>query len=257
MSLFGLALKKGAQFADGLLDDVAIQAKQADDVFDEKAWLEANPRPPGSARNNPEVKAWYNRYYREKNKEKIRRQQAEYYQENAEAKREYARRHRIDNNESVTAGQRRRYHENSEKIKKDQKRYREKNKEKIRAAQQAYRDRDRAGWNARGSASRAERIKRVVPWSDPAKTKEIYDTAIEVSRITGMPWEVDHVMPMQGSGVSGLHHQDNLMIVPKYDNRSKGAKFEPGDLPPRAGIRNARALLKRIKEEHGLLGPIE
>jgi len=52
--------------------------------------------------------------------------------------------------------------------------------------------------------------------------------------------------------VTGFNHPDNLLIVPREVNRAKGAKFEPGELPPRAGIRKARALLKKIKEEYGI-----
>ena len=42
MSLFGTILKQGAKYADGLFDDVAVQAKQVDEVWDE-AWVAANP----------------------------------------------------------------------------------------------------------------------------------------------------------------------------------------------------------------------
>lgn len=107
---------------------------------------------------------------------------------------------------------------------------------------------------ARKQRRRAAQQQRHAPWSDDKKIQEIYDASIEISRITGEPHHVDHVIPLRGKNdtVSGLHHQDNLLIVPKLDNLQKGNRFEPGDVPPRAGVRNARALLKKIRAEYGI-----
>lgn len=101
--------------------------------------------------------------------------------------------------------------------------------------------------NSYGSKRRAAEMQRTPVWADPDRIEEIYKTAADVSAETGIPHHVDHVMPLQGKNVSGLHHQDNLLIVPGAENLSKGNRFEPGDLPPRAGVRKSRAYLKKIK----------
>jgi hypothetical protein len=43
---------------------------------------------------------------------------------------------------------------------------------------------------------------------------------------TGVPHHVDHVIPLQGDLVSGLHVETNLQVVPAEFNHSKGNKFD-------------------------------
>jgi hypothetical protein len=42
---------------------------------------------------------------------------------------------------------------------------------------------------------------------------------------TGVRWEVDHVVPLQGKTVCGLHWHHNWSVIPMYNNRSKGNTF--------------------------------
>jgi hypothetical protein len=45
---------------------------------------------------------------------------------------------------------------------------------------------------------------------------------------TGMKWEVDHVVPLVGKRVSGLHNPFNLAVIPMAANRRKSNSFEVG-----------------------------
>ena len=39
------------------------------------------------------------------------------------------------------------------------------------------------------------------------------------------PHEVDHIVPLQGKNVCGLHWEKNLQVIPKTENRKKSSKL--------------------------------
>lgn len=63
-------------------------------------------------------------------------------------------------------------------------------------------------------------------WADLKKIDEIYIKCQRLRDETGIAYEVDHVVPLAGKFVSGLHVHNNLQIVVMSHNRSKGNKHE-------------------------------
>lgn len=61
---------------------------------------------------------------------------------------------------------------------------------------------------------------RMVKWRDDAAIKALYLQAAEF-RAAGIDCEVDHIYPLQGKLVSGLHCEANLQIITVFENRSK------------------------------------
>jgi 5-methylcytosine-specific restriction endonuclease McrA len=52
--------------------------------------------------------------------------------------------------------------------------------------------------------------------------KSIYEECRRLSVETGIPHEVDHIIPI---AKGGLHHQDNLQILTMSENRKKGSNI--------------------------------
>lgn len=98
-----------------------------------------------------------------------------------------------------------------------------------------YRERNRVEIRARLAASKEGREKRRVPWANLEAILEIYRQADLMTRTTGRPHVVDHVIPLQGRTVSGLHVETNLRVIERQENARKHNSWEnpgwqlPGD----------------------------
>lgn len=67
-------------------------------------------------------------------------------------------------------------------------------------------------------------IARRAPWFDEALVEDIYKLA-RIYRAAGVACEVDHIVPLMGENVRGLHVQDNLTVLLKTANRVKGNRL--------------------------------
>jgi hypothetical protein len=73
---------------------------------------------------------------------------------------------------------------------------------------------------------RASQIQRTPTW-DPDAHLIIakYQLAAMLSKESGIEHHVDHIIPLQGKKVSGLHTFANLRVIPGSDNVKKSNKF--------------------------------
>jgi 5-methylcytosine-specific restriction endonuclease McrA len=81
--------------------------------------------------------------------------------------------------------------------------------------------------NFKSAKRRASKMKRTPPWISAEQLleiKEFYILAKELQWLSDPtdPLSVDHIIPLQGENVSGLHVPWNLQILPKSQNSSKG-----------------------------------
>ena len=97
-----------------------------------------------------------------------------------------------------------------------------KNSESIAAYMKQYYDRNRGKINARNRKREAAKLQRTPPWLTQQHTDTMKDFYIMASDL-GM--EVDHIIPLQGKLVSGLHVPWNLQLLTGEDNRRKSNVF--------------------------------
>ena len=55
--------------------------------------------------------------------------------------------------------------------------------------------------------------------------RQLYIDAMTVTRITGTPYVVDHIIPLNGDTVSGLHVPWNLRVITREENLRKSNKL--------------------------------
>ena len=113
---------------------------------------------------------------------------------------------------------------NKDKVRMDAKAWVAANPDKVKAKTKRYIQRHPAAYTARSVASVAKRAKRVPKWltsDDRWMMREEYKLAKLRTKMFGFVWEVDHILPLRGENVSGLHVPTNLQVIPKADNRAK------------------------------------
>lgn len=104
--------------------------------------------------------------------------------------------------------------------------WREAHPEKDSGHHRKWKTANRGKVNASTRKRQAAQIQRSPGWADYNRIRIVYECAAQMSRETGVPMHVDHVIPLQGKRVSGLHVHDNLRIIPARDNARKHNHFE-------------------------------
>lgn len=83
--------------------------------------------------------------------------------------------------------------------------------------------------NAHTAKRRLAKINRTPKWltkDDYWMIEQAYELAAMRTKTFGFSWHVDHIIPLQGAVVSGLHTPYNLQVIPGVDNVRKANKFE-------------------------------
>lgn len=78
-----------------------------------------------------------------------------------------------------------------------------------------------------GKQRREVMIQRCVAWGNRVAIRSFYREARRLSVETGIAHQVDHIIPLRGKNVSGLHVETNLRVIPARLNQSKGNSFCP------------------------------
>lgn len=101
------------------------------------------------------------------------------------------------------------------------------NKEKHNEYYRKYYNNNKHKENARAVNKRTKYLQRSVAWADHDKIQSFYKEAHRLTKETSIVYHVDHIIPLQGKLVSGLHVEANLQVIPASENLSKSNKFNP------------------------------
>lgn len=119
--------------------------------------------------------------------------------------------------------------ENRDRVAAARKRWYEKNKQKNAENARKY-AKENPGWKASHCAKRRSRKLLACPsWLTQEQLKEIeifYKEAKRLFKETGIPHHVDHIVPLQGKRVSGLHVPWNLQVLTASANSRKNNSYE-------------------------------
>lgn len=166
----------------------------------------------------------YMRAWSEKNPEAKKQRAAEWYQKNRE---EVIERVRANYYKDVDASRQRGRDyaaENRQEARDRTKAWVQNNPEKKKAADLKWKKENQHIDHSLKAKYRAARRQACPPWVDDehmARIHEIYRLRREISDRTGVVHEVDHIVPLQGKIVCGLHVWWNLRVIPREENNRR------------------------------------
>ncbi len=102
---------------------------------------------------------------------------------------------------------------------------RRKNKEKIADYNKRYKEQNPHIYAAAAMA-RYTRLRNALPeWADLDEIRDFYEKAKRLTSETGVKYQVDHIIPLQGDNVCGLHVPWNLQVITKSENVRKSNRL--------------------------------
>jgi len=176
------------------------------------------------AKHISDMKKW-----REDNADYVKQKKHESYVADKERIKTKSRQYTKDNPEKVKAARAKHYKNNSEVIKADRRKYYAENTAKSLECSSNWRKNNLGAYNALGAKRHAAKMLRVPSWSTPADVsdiKSLYQKSRSLTEASGVPHEVDHIIPLQGVLVSGLHTPANLQVITKEANAKKHNSFD-------------------------------
>ena len=157
-----------------------------------------------------EKKREYDRAYRAANKEKIaaakKLEALEKPHLGAARKAKYRESHRTELRIKGIAYNQKNADSRAEYLRK----YQKKNADKVRL------------WAMRYHTSKLQRTPVWLTEDDHWMIEQAYDIAVKRTKSTGVMFHVDHIVPLQGASVSGLHVPWNLQVITEAENKRKG-----------------------------------
>jgi len=175
------------------------------------------------------ARAEYARAYRDARKAETRARIAKWRKENpekvAEQHRRYASKHPDKLREKALQFKRKNIDKVRTKDRETAAKIRQTRPALIKARKADYSKRRRSVVNEAVARRKSAKLRRTPQWVGSEERwliQEAYELALLRTKMFGFPWHVDHIIPLQGKLVSGLHAPINLRVVPAVVNLKKG-----------------------------------
>lgn len=115
---------------------------------------------------------------------------------------------------------------NPEKAKQTWQGFHNRNKVKRAAAHAEWAFRNKDKRRATSARRKAAKLQATPAWVNWKAVNAIYKNAKKMQEFTGIPMHVDHIVPLQGANVCGLHWEGNLQVIPASENCAKFNKWD-------------------------------
>lgn len=177
-----------------------------------------------------------NKLERIKRSEEHKNYMREYYKENKEtlaekykeSRSKYGKQYREKNKDQLSQKRKEKYKKDKERLLQNNKEYRSLNKDRLDEYRRKYMKENKEILAALSAKRRSYKLNATPPWlssEDLDKIKILYRTAKILQEIHGIKFHVDHIIPLKGENVCGLHVPWNLQILTAEDNMKKGNKL--------------------------------
>lgn len=172
--------------------------------------------------------------FRESSSDKISEYKRQYYVKNRDVLIKKQKELRLKNPEELKLADRQKYLKSRDKVLARVSTYAKNNPEVNRAAAKRYRDSTPEKQAEKAARYRARKQRAVPIWAnnefEQLFISEIYSLAKLRSKLLGVSFNVDHIVPLKSDLVCGLHCKDNLQILLGKDNFAKRNHHWP-DMP--------------------------
>lgn len=115
---------------------------------------------------------------------------------------------------------------NRDRVNENYRRYYAKNKESVKARKILAIASDLPKDAAKSAMRRFGRTKATPSWANKFFMAEAYRLAALREQVFGFKWHVDHIVPLKGEKVCGLHVENNLQVIPAVENIRKKNHFQ-------------------------------
>ena len=132
--------------------------------------------------------------------------------------------------ERILAQKRKYYEQNRSKLIVEHRQWYSRNQKANSARMLIWQRNNRALCTSYAIKRRAVKKNATPQWANHFFIHQIYDLARRRTQVTGIIWNVDHIVPLTSPLVCGLHVEHNLRVIPASKNKSKGNYHWP-DMP--------------------------